>query len=415
VRPSFGPVKWALAGLLAGCGGNGGAGPARIPAQLVKTAGDNQVGAAGQALANPLQVTVQDVSGNPVSGVAVAWGVATGGGSVNPANGVTGSDGKASTTRTLGDGAGDQKTTASVTGVAPASFTSVAQIQGATQMGASSADTVTDSVKSTVSLSAVVRDQTNAPVAGVIVAWSAPGGGTLSQTVDTTDATGSTSVTWTLGQTAGTQNAQAAVTGLAGSPVRFTAHATAGNAVSMTLDDGDNQTNAISTALLVPQSVAVLDAYGNGTGGLTVVWRAGTGVSVSSPQSTTNAQGRASVTVTLGPLPGVYSDTAILSGIAGSPIVFTDTALAVSQIQVGNNFFSPIADTIPAGTFIRFHWFPGGVLHSVLWLTAPFGDLPPNSNTMSSGDFLVRINRVGSYTYECGVHGSIMSGTIVAQ
>src|SRR5690242_16829784 len=136
-------ASWILAGLVLGCGG-GSSGPGPAPAIVIKTAGDAQVGPAGSALASPLEVTVKDAQGNPVSGVDVAFAAATGAGSVAPASATTGADGKASTVRTLGPGAGTQTTSATVTGVAPASFSSIATIQGAVTIAATNSGTRND-------------------------------------------------------------------------------------------------------------------------------------------------------------------------------------------------------------------------------------------------------------------------------
>ncbi|RCJ23210.1 Ig domain-containing protein group 1 domain-containing protein [Nostoc sp. ATCC 43529] len=69
---------------------------------ITKIGGDNQTGAAGTPLANPLVVQVKDGAGNPQSGVTVNFAVTAGGGSVLPASAVTDSNGEASTTLTLG-------------------------------------------------------------------------------------------------------------------------------------------------------------------------------------------------------------------------------------------------------------------------------------------------------------------------
>jgi plastocyanin len=54
----------------------------------------------------------------------------------------------------------------------------------------------------------------------------------------------------------------------------------------------------------------------------------------------------------------------------------------------------------------------------VTWLTAP-GTLPPNSSTMSgTGTFTPAagsFSTAGTYTYECTIHGSIMSGQVIVQ
>ena len=78
--------------------------------------GNNQTGLVGQTLAEPLVVLVIDANGDPVGNVTVNWS-AQGGGTVSAASVTTGADGRASVQRTLGATAGQQTTTASVSGV----------------------------------------------------------------------------------------------------------------------------------------------------------------------------------------------------------------------------------------------------------------------------------------------------------
>ncbi|MGE5761522.1 MAG: Ig-like domain-containing protein [Gemmatimonadota bacterium] len=400
-------ILWLLGIAVGACGGGGGTSPDHTPSQVLVSAGDNQVGPAGQELAAPLEVTVKDASGSPLSGITVAWATASGGGTVTPSSTTT-ADGKATATRRLGPGAGAQTTTATVSGVAPATFHHVAQIQGATQIAANSPVTRTDSVLSTASYSAVVRDQNSNVVAGVIVAWSVTGGGgVLSQLVDTTDVNGITSTNLTLDQTAAPRSVQATVTGLQGSPVTFVENGVAGNATQATRNSPDPQVGAVSSPLPIPLSVLVKDAYNNPKPGTSVTWKLeGLGAP---PPSTTDASGIAVLNRTLGASPGAYHDTAAVTGLPGT-IAFTDTAVAVSQIDVGSggNVFSPAAATVPKGNFVRFTW-AGGVTHNVHWDTAP-GNLPPNSPDQSSGTFLVRLVDGGSYGYHCTFHGSPTTG-----
>ena len=66
-----------------------------------------------------------------------------------------------------------------------------------------------------------------APAAGAVVTWSATGAGALmTPSSSTTGADGISTSVWHLGTEAGTQSAQATVSGADGSPVRFTATAT---------------------------------------------------------------------------------------------------------------------------------------------------------------------------------------------
>jgi plastocyanin len=385
---------------------------------ITKTGGDNQIAAAGTALA-ALEVTVKDGSGNALSGVMVNWAAASGGGSVNPPSSVTGADGKATTTRTLGAGAGTQTTTAGATGATAVTFSAVAQIQGATQIAFNGSASFSDTVLSTRPLSAVVRDQNSDVVAGVIVNWSVTaGGGLLSQAVDTTDGTGISTVNLTLSLTSGAQTASATVTGLIGSPVIFSDNSTAGNAVSMALNGGNFQAGPINAALPTAHTVIVHDAYNNPKSGASVTWVIGLGGGSITPNgtATTNGSGIASVTRTLGAVAGVHTDTARVTGLTGSPVAFTDTAAAVVSVQLSGTQFTPANDTTTAGAFARFTW--GSGTHNVTWDNTPPSATLQNSPTQSSGTFTARLTATGSYTFHCSIHGGPgtgMHGEIVAQ
>lgn len=99
---------------------------AAAPAAISIIGGDDQEGATGAALPNPLTVEVVDEFGNPTTGTTVTWSVASGGGSVNPATSATDAAGEASTTWTLGSTPGEQTVTASVTGLSSVQFTATA-------------------------------------------------------------------------------------------------------------------------------------------------------------------------------------------------------------------------------------------------------------------------------------------------
>jgi hypothetical protein len=96
------------------------------PAALVKSGGDQQSAPAGSRLPLPLEVRVDDASGQPVPGIAVAFAVVTGGGSVDSAAATTDARGIARTGATLGSAVGVQSFTATVSGVAPVTFTATA-------------------------------------------------------------------------------------------------------------------------------------------------------------------------------------------------------------------------------------------------------------------------------------------------
>ena len=100
----------------------------QTPIQLQKVAGDAQTGIAGQTLASPLVVQVNDAGGRPIPGVSVTFSVTAGEGSLVTVSTTTGPDGRAATTFTLGTIAGSpQAVSATVTATAlTVSFSAVA-------------------------------------------------------------------------------------------------------------------------------------------------------------------------------------------------------------------------------------------------------------------------------------------------
>lgn len=407
---------WALVASMVGfaCGGDGGGGPGPAPNTLAVQAGDNQAGPAGAQLTAPLAVRVTDPSGQPVANLPISWAVGTGGGSVSAPTSNTDATGVASINRTLGANAGSQTTTASRSGLtgSPITFTSIAQIQGATQIAANPADNgngQSDTVRSTLATAykVLVREQTNAPVQGVVVDWAVTGGGgSVSTPTSTTNAAGIAQITHTLGSTAGAQTVRASVTGLIGSPVTFTSTATAGNAASLEISGGNNQTGTINSTLSTPFAVRARDAYGNEKPGVTVAWavHAGSG-SLNPTQSVTGANGIATSTRTLGATAGTYTDTATATGLTGSPRLFTvnaTTASTTASVTVGNDFFSPSSVTIAQGGTVTWTW-AGGVTHDVDLTTA--GAPLDCSATNQPGATCQRVfMTMGTYNYHCNFH-----------
>jgi adhesin/invasin len=97
------------------------------PASITKISGDNQTGAGGGALAQPLVVEVRDASANPVPNATVSWATSDGG-SLTPTSGPTGIDGRAQATWTLGSSVPNQTATATVGALAPVVFSATATI-----------------------------------------------------------------------------------------------------------------------------------------------------------------------------------------------------------------------------------------------------------------------------------------------
>lgn len=221
-------------------GNGGGTDDTPVASSMSVVQGDGQDGTVGTALAEDLIVQVNSQFGNPMSGVTVTFAVTGGGGSVSPTSATTDSDGQASTTWTLGTAAGDQEVEASVSGISSATvFEATATSDVAASVVADSGDGQTGFPDTELSNPIVVRvlDEYGNGVPNEEVTFSvASGGGSVSPTTDTTDADGYARTTWTLGSGIGTNVAEAAASGLTGSPVSFTATATALSITSVSPD-----------------------------------------------------------------------------------------------------------------------------------------------------------------------------------
>jgi len=387
------------------CSSDGGGGPpGPTVSSLTVNGGNNQIGPAGAALGTSLSVIARDASSNPVAGATVTWSAATGGGSVTPASSLTDASGIATTSRTLGPNAGTQTTTASAGAATPANFSAVAQIQGATQMAVNGGDNQSDTVLSTLvtQLSVLVRDQNNAAVAGVIVNWSATGGGSVSAPTSTTNASGIATITRTFGATSGAQGAQATVTGLAGSPVSFSLTATAGNATTLVKTSGDGGTAAPSGTAIY--TVTVRDSHGNGKSGVSIDWATASG-SIAPPSNSTGATGTASATHTLPAGTGDRTATATAASLPGGPsVTFTTTAAVIVTVSPSQNLtFSPVNVTISQNGTVSWQWAPGNALPHNITFAAVAG-APANVLDMISGSASRTFGTVGTFSYTCTNH-----------
>jgi plastocyanin len=261
---------------------------------------------------------------------------------------------------------------------------------------------------------------------GDTVSWatSDPGGG-VTPTHSVTDANGVATTTWNLGHVAGAQTVTATHGGASGSPVTFGATATPGTATKLTQPTGDGQAWMVGTVLPVPLAVAVTDQYGNAVSGTAITWQVTSGTaSVNPTNGTTNASGVAQTTVTLGGTAGPITITATNAALSGSPHSFTVTAQAIpttAGVTVGpgiaftsarNGSSNPAVDTLAAGGTMTWTWAAASIGHSVQSTGAPSFT---SSVTQTSGTYSFKFTTAGTYQYDCAVHGSSMSGTIVVR
>ncbi len=149
------------------------------------------------------------------------------------------------------------------------------------------------------------------PASNVTVTWVVgTGSGSLSTATSTTDASGNTTVTWKISDTAHVNM----LTATAGTgSVNLTATGTPGPATALVA------TGADSTALVAGAStlltVRATDSFGNAVPGVVVLWSS-TGGALLPAASTTGSTGNATVVFVTDTLPNTYSVTATANALA---------------------------------------------------------------------------------------------------
>ncbi|HHM23511.1 MAG TPA: T9SS type A sorting domain-containing protein [Bacteroidetes bacterium] len=316
--------------------------------RLVRGFGNDQGGVAGQVLAEPLVVEVQDAYGNPVQGYPVEFVVTLGDGQVIEAQPViSGADGRAQVTFRLGKTAEENRVEARAPGLAgsPVEFVERATGGIAREIRLAGGNNQSGPVGQPLPqpLEVEVVDGQGSPVADYWVHFENRSelGGSLSADSAKTGADGRASVSFTLGTKVGTYQVVALANGLQGSPVTFNLTAVAGPAARMAKVSGDSTVGIILEPLPEPFVVRVVDQYGNAVAGEPVTFTVTAGDGHLQGDGTqmvvqTAADGTARATLVLGSLTGNFNNRvqAERAGLAGSPVVFVASALPPSATRL---------------------------------------------------------------------------------
>lgn len=315
-----------------------GGSPAPLPTvTLVKPADRNIVGKAGQILTDAVRIAVAisagPQAGQPIPGVGVS--VTTG---LDPATGpsascnapggtaLTDASGIASCDVRVGGRIGTATLSVRTGGfniqgpiafqVLPGDPAVVEILQGDGQIG-------TPGQTLAQRLVARIKDAGGNLLAGTAVQWevSPAGAVTLSEVATTADANGQVSARATLGNVAGPVQVRVRAGAAVG-----TFNLTVNIPISQILKvSGDNQIAIVNTAFSLPLVVEVRNAQGSAVPGIPVTFTVISGsATLGSPSVTTNAQGRASTTVTAGASPGAV----VIRAAAGSLSVTFDLTVS---------------------------------------------------------------------------------------
>ena len=290
---------------------------------IAAVSGDDQTGAAGSQLRQPLVVQVTDGFGNPISGVRIDW-TAEGGGSVSDGSNTTDETGRASVERTLGPAAGRQTTLATSEGLAgsPVTFAHTATAGSASSLSIVSGDNQTATAGSKLPADLVVRlvDGEGNGVPGTAVAWVVGiGGGSVTPQSGTTDDQGRASAQWTLGPNPGQNRVDAVVSGVG--IANFNATGTAGAPAALAILTQPSGSARNGVPFQRQPVVQIRDGRGNDVAASGVVITAqlsgSGGELIGTTQRTTDLNGRAS-----------FTDLAISGATGRRTLVFTSASYA---------------------------------------------------------------------------------------
>ncbi|HUF35811.1 MAG TPA: Ig-like domain-containing protein [Gemmatimonadales bacterium] len=236
-----------------------------------------------------------------------------------------------------------------------------------------------------------ITDGQDRAISGLRVAFTlSGGGGEVSPDTVVTDGGGRAGAEWVLGAGAGAQAVDAEVVGEA-LTVRFTASAGSGAASRMVLVSGDDQSAAVGTALSDSLVVRVEDAFGNPVAGVSVEWTAAVG-EVSPATAVSDGDGLAAARRILGAVAGEQTTTASADGLAGSPVVFTHTAVpgtAASLVLIsGSGQTGPPGEELPDPLVVRLVDESGNGIPSqaVTWVVATGGGSVDPGTSLTDGE-----------------------------
>ena len=222
---------------------------------------------------------------------------------------------------TLGTIAGPNALTASAPGVTPVVFTATGLAGAAATIVKVAGDLQSAIVNTIVPIVPQVRivDQFGNSVSGTTVSTVTSGGGSVVNATPVSDSGGIASVGgWRLGTLVGANALTLSGTGLAGSPIAFTATGLVDVASQLVAFAGDGQSALVGSPVSINPAARVSDQYGNAIGGVPVTFTVSLGGGSIGPPSTvtTDTAGIArSPTWTLGLLAGLNTLTATATGL----------------------------------------------------------------------------------------------------
>jgi hypothetical protein len=278
---------------------------------------DGLKGEAGEQLADSVSIRVTDSAGRVLPDVPVRW-TAVDGGSVEEASGRTDSLGVATVHWTLAKKTGTQRLRAQVglspgLGIAPLTINAAALAGAPAQVELVSGGNQRASAGAELSKPLVFRvlDDNGSGVADAVVTLS-PSGGTIADTLLTTDSVGIARTRWTMGRSAGEYSVGIHVEGVK-KLLKVAAKAIPAAAANLAFDDVPGEKRGKESARSKKLFALVTDIYGNPVPDAKVTFTTKSGT-VTPTRAVSDSHGRTALLWRLGSKPGEQTLTGSVRG-----------------------------------------------------------------------------------------------------
>lgn len=332
-----------LALTVTACGGSGDPivggekPPVEVPPTLVPGSAQTFDAAINTALDVFPAIVVKDQSGNGIPSVWVKWTASSG--KVDLDSSITDGNGRANAGKwTLGTVSGIQTVTALARGVSATAMT--AKVAPGPMVGLQAVTTTISAVAGTSvttlpAVKAVDSFGNGVPQVQVQFAvWS--GQGTITGASQTTNENGIATVgSWKLGPKAGVQQVRADDP-RTGSTTMVNATALPAPATQLVVIDGNAQTGQANKRLCTSPIIAVRDEFGNGVGGVPIVFTPGTGSGTVSESSVTSSAVNGYATIGAWTLATNTTQTLVVSSpnVPGVSVTLTATVAPAQAYTV---------------------------------------------------------------------------------
>lgn len=412
-------------------------------ATIAASGGGTQSTAVTTPFAQPLQVTVRDAFGNPVSGMQVAFAAAPspGGASatLSAASATTGADGTAAVNATANAQAGSYVVNATVAGVGAAATFQLSNTAGAPTSLVTSGGGVQSAPVDTPfaqPLAVQARDAFGNPVPNVAVSFAATPAAngataTLSASAALTGADGIASVGATANSVAGSYTVSATSGGAPAATFGLTNTAGPPAAVVIGGSGSGMQSTTVNTPFPTPLVVRVEDDHGNPVAGVAVTFApppSGASATLSATGATTGANGEAQVHATANTVAGHYLVSATVAGVPGAfDFDLTNTAGTPhdvvpiggdGSIGGGTQQSTPVNTAFPQPLKVRVRdQFQNAVAGVVAQFVAPgSGASAVLSSGAQSGTMLnIATDAAGEAVVQATANSTVGSYTVTAQ